>query len=96
MQDLARHLSLENNVEFKLNIPFDELVLEMRQSTMGLHAMWNEHFGISVVENMAAGLIMIANNSGGPRYNNITFYVMHSTFEAYKIINCKIFCPDTT
>lgn len=28
--------------------------------------MWNEHFGISVVESMAAGLIMVANRSGGP------------------------------
>lgn len=77
MQDLARHLSLENNVEFKLNIPFDELVSEIRNSSMGLHAMWNEHFGISVVENMAAGLIMIANNSGGPRY----IVNFHSYFE---------------
>lgn len=28
--------------------------------------MWNEHFGIGVVECMAAGLIMIAHRSGGP------------------------------
>ena len=28
--------------------------------------MWNEHFGIGVVECMAAGLIMIAHKSGGP------------------------------
>jgi alpha-1,2-mannosyltransferase len=29
--------------------------------------MWNEHFGISNVEMMAAGLIVIAHNSGGPK-----------------------------
>lgn len=28
--------------------------------------MWNEHFGISIVEMMAAGLLVIAHNSGGP------------------------------
>lgn len=29
--------------------------------------MWNEHFGIAIVESMAAGLIMVAHNSGGPQ-----------------------------
>lgn len=28
--------------------------------------MWNEHFGIGIVEMMAAGLIVVAHNSGGP------------------------------
>ena len=28
--------------------------------------MWNEHFGIAVVEMLAAGLITIAHRSGGP------------------------------
>lgn len=28
--------------------------------------MWNEHFGISVVEGLAAGLIMVAHKSGSP------------------------------
>jgi alpha-1,2-mannosyltransferase len=28
--------------------------------------MWNEHFGISIVEMLAAGLLVIAHNSGGP------------------------------
>ena len=34
---------------------------------MGLHTMWNEHFGIGVVEMMAAGLVTVAHNSGGPK-----------------------------
>lgn len=67
MQDLSKHFALDENVEFKLNIPYSELVLELQKASIGLHAMWNEHFGISVVECMAAGLIMIAHASGGPR-----------------------------
>lgn len=46
MMDLSKHLSLENNVEFKVNIPFEELKKELSSSMIGLHAMWNEHFGI--------------------------------------------------
>ena len=34
--------------------------------------MYNEHFGISVVENISAGLVTIANNSGGPKLDIIS------------------------
>jgi hypothetical protein len=30
---------------------------------LGIHTMWNEHFGIGIVEMMAAGLITIAHRS---------------------------------
>lgn len=66
MKDLSRHLSLENNVEFKVNITHQELMQTYQHASIGLHTMWNEHFGIGVVESMAAGLIMVANRSGGP------------------------------
>uniref|UniRef100_A0A182Q1T1 GDP-Man:Man(3)GlcNAc(2)-PP-Dol alpha-1,2-mannosyltransferase n=1 Tax=Anopheles farauti TaxID=69004 RepID=A0A182Q1T1_9DIPT len=66
MQDLAKHLSLENAVEFRVNVPYQELLQCYQRATIGLHCMWNEHFGISVVDCMAAGLIMVANRSGGP------------------------------
>ncbi|GFG39376.1 hypothetical protein Cfor_03223 [Coptotermes formosanus] len=66
MQDLCMHLSLENNVQFKVNVSYDELKKELQEGTVGLHAMWNEHFGIGIVECMAAGLVMVAHRSGGP------------------------------
>lgn len=66
MRDLSKHLALENNVEFKVNVSHQELIQIFQSSTIGIHSMWNEHFGIGVVECMAAGLIMIANRSGGP------------------------------
>lgn len=67
MQDLSKHFALDENIEFHLNISYSELINQLQQSTIGLHTMYNEHFGISVVECMAAGLIMVANASGGPR-----------------------------
>jgi alpha-1,2-mannosyltransferase len=46
LKDLCRHLSVEDNIEFKVNVSFDELCEEMKKSFMGIHTMWNEHFGI--------------------------------------------------
>lgn len=40
------------------------LPLFPQRSLIGIHTMNNEHFGISVVEGLAAGLIMVAHNSG--------------------------------
>ncbi len=56
-----------NSVEFVLNQPFPVLKEYFSKASVGLHTMWNEHFGIGVVEMMAAGLLTIAHNSGGPR-----------------------------
>lgn len=38
---------------------------------MGLHTMKDEHFGISIVEMMSAGLVTIAHASGGPLHDII-------------------------
>ena len=49
-----------------MNIPFSELKEEMRLASAGIHTMWNEHFGIAVVEMLSAGLAVVAHRSGGP------------------------------
>lgn len=61
MQDLSKHLALDDNVEFKVNASYQELIQCYQNSLIGMHGMWNEHFGISVVDMMAAGLIVVAN-----------------------------------
>ncbi|XP_017787167.1 PREDICTED: GDP-Man:Man(3)GlcNAc(2)-PP-Dol alpha-1,2-mannosyltransferase [Nicrophorus vespilloides] len=64
--DLSKHLSLENNVEFKVNISYQDLLKELEYAQIGIHTMIDEHFGISVVEQLAAGLMTVAHRSGGP------------------------------
>lgn len=66
MQDLSKHLSLEDSVEFKVNVSYQELIQNYQIASIGLHTMWNEHFGIGVVDCLAAGLITVSNMSGGP------------------------------
>ena len=46
LKDLTKYLSVENNVEFHPNLPFSDLLAEFSKSTIGIHTMWNEHFGI--------------------------------------------------
>uniref|UniRef100_A0A1B6ENG8 GDP-Man:Man(3)GlcNAc(2)-PP-Dol alpha-1,2-mannosyltransferase n=1 Tax=Cuerna arida TaxID=1464854 RepID=A0A1B6ENG8_9HEMI len=67
IRQLVEDLSVTSNVEFKVNISFDELKEQFSLGTVGLHTMWNEHFGIGIVECMAAGLVMLAHRSGGPK-----------------------------
>uniref|UniRef100_A0A2C9K2Q8 GDP-Man:Man(3)GlcNAc(2)-PP-Dol alpha-1,2-mannosyltransferase n=1 Tax=Biomphalaria glabrata TaxID=6526 RepID=A0A2C9K2Q8_BIOGL len=67
LKSLAKELEIEQMVEFRLNIPFSELKQLLESSLISIHTMWNEHFGICVVEAMAAGTVMLAHNSGGPK-----------------------------
>lgn len=69
---LANTLGIGPHVEFYVNISFEELLQLLSRSHVGLHTMWNEHFGICIVELMAAGLIMVAHNSGGPQTDIIS------------------------
>lgn len=74
LRELARKLGLEDHVELKLNFKFEYLLQYLSESAVGLHTMVDEHFGIGVVECMAAGLITIAHNSAGPKMDIVVPY----------------------
>ena len=64
---LAHELHIASSVSFLLNAPWADVLSHLRTASVGINAMWNEHFGIGVVEYMAAGLISVVNDSGGPK-----------------------------
>lgn len=53
-------------IEFILNAKYEVIQEYLKTSSFGLNAMWNEHFGIAVVEYVASGLIPIVHASAGP------------------------------
>lgn len=63
----ARELGIFENVEFQINVSYPDLKKWFSRALIGLHTMWCEHFGIGIVELMAAGVVVIAHNSGGPK-----------------------------
>ncbi|KAG8863218.1 asparagine-linked glycosylation protein [Serendipita sp. 405] len=66
LRDLAKRLGVEAHVEFRLNAPYSELLHWLSVASVGISTMVEEHFGIGVVEFMAAGLISVVHASGGP------------------------------
>ncbi|KAL8894746.1 MAG: hypothetical protein Q9192_004077, partial [Flavoplaca navasiana] len=65
---LAHELHLTpNHVTFITDASFPTILAHLAAASVGANCMWNEHFGIGVVEYQAAGLIPIVNDSGGPK-----------------------------
>jgi alpha-1,2-mannosyltransferase len=69
---LVNELHMNTHVEFHLDASWPEILEWLRKSSVGVNGMWNEHFGIGVVEYQAAGLISVVHNSGGPRIDIVT------------------------
>lgn len=92
----ADTLGIQENVKFCVSIPGEEKRNYFNRALVGLHSMTDEHFGISVVEFMAAGIIPVANDSGGPKidivvpHNGQATGYLATTAEQYADAMCTI------
>jgi len=48
LKKFAEELDISDSVEFRLNVTFGELKHCLMEADVGLHTMWNEHFGIGL------------------------------------------------
>ncbi|RFU79444.1 alpha-1,2-mannosyltransferase alg11 [Trichoderma arundinaceum] len=69
---MANELGIKDLVQFHLNASWSEILEWSRKASVGVNGMWNEHFGIGVVEYQAAGLISVVHDSGGPKLDIVT------------------------
>ena len=78
----------ESLFEIMTDLPYEEIKRMLWTSTYGINAMWNEHFGIAVVEYIAGGLIPIVHGSAGPLFDfvidNVGFFFLDPSDPDYK------------
>ena len=65
LQKMIETYGLSQRVSLTPNASNQELIDSMSKSTVYLHTMIGEHFGVSIVEAMAAGLVPIVPTYGG-------------------------------
>jgi glycosyltransferase involved in cell wall biosynthesis len=65
LRQMVLDLGLTDYVTFEINASFDRLLSIIRKSRVYFHPMVGEHFGMSAIEAMAAGLIAVVPNEGG-------------------------------
>ena len=46
LKKLSQELNVYDQVEFKLNFSFENLLINLAESAVGIHSMIDEHFGI--------------------------------------------------
>ena len=63
----AQRLGVQDYVKFLPNGKTSEILEEFAQAKIGIHTMKYEHFGITLIEMMAAGLIIVTHNSAGAK-----------------------------
>jgi alpha-1,2-mannosyltransferase len=71
LQDYINKQGLGNEILLRTNLPLVEVTRLFSNAKFGIHTMRDEHFGISIIEMMASGLVTIAHNSAGPKHDII-------------------------
>jgi alpha-1,2-mannosyltransferase len=66
LKQMVIDLRLDDYIRFEINASLDTLIRIIRESRVYFHPMIGDHFGMAVVEAMAAGLIPVVPNKGGP------------------------------
>ncbi|KAH8082473.1 mannosyltransferase [Cristinia sonorae] len=66
LKALAKMLNIQDQVQFIVNASYPDMLKWLSKASIGLSTMVDEHFGINVVEFMAAGVIPVTHASGGP------------------------------
>jgi alpha-1,2-mannosyltransferase len=65
LKQMVLHLNLTDYITFEINASLNELLSTIQESRVYFHPKMEEHFGMAVLEAMAAGLIPVVPNKGG-------------------------------
>jgi glycosyltransferase involved in cell wall biosynthesis len=86
LKNMIADYDLSDYVSFQTNISFSKLVQLMQFAKVSFHPRIGEHFGISIVEAMASGLVPVVSNIGGQTEFVPSKYHFHTLGHAADLI----------
>src|SRR5215204_5447111 len=87
IKKIIEDFNLIDFVTIEIDVSFDKLLSFMKKSKVYFHPRPGEHFGISIVESMSAGLIPIVPDIGGPTEFVPSKYHFHTLEQAVQLIS---------
>jgi glycosyltransferase involved in cell wall biosynthesis len=94
IKEMIKNLDLEDFVSLKTNCKLEKLCSLLKKSKVFFHPRYGEHFGMSIVEAMSAGLIPVVSDKGGQTEFVPKKYQYHSIEQAVDIILSALNVPD--
>jgi glycosyltransferase involved in cell wall biosynthesis len=86
LKQMVVALGLTDYITFETNANLDKLLSVIGESIVYFHPKVGEHFGMAIVEAMAAGLIPVVPNEGGPTEFLPREYLFNTIEQAAEII----------
>lgn len=75
LKQLVKEVGInEHQIQIIINATQEKIYELLTSASIGMHTMRDEHFGIGIIEYMAAGVVPIAHCSGGPKADIIVDY----------------------
>jgi glycosyltransferase involved in cell wall biosynthesis len=93
LKKMIADFNLTDYITFETNISLDKLLLFMKKSKIYFHPRPAEHFGISIVEAMSAGLVPIVPDIGGQIEFVPSKYHFHTLEQAAQIASSAFDIP---
>ena len=90
IKGMIKNLDLEDFVSLKTNCKLEKLCSLLKKSKVFFHPRYGEHFGMSIVEAMSAGLIPVVTDEGGQTEFVQKKYQYHSIEQAVDIISSAL------
>jgi glycosyltransferase involved in cell wall biosynthesis len=96
LKKMITDYNLSDYVSLQTNVSFSKLIQLMQLSKVYFHPRIDEHFGISIVEAMAAGLVPIVSDVGGHTEFVPSKYHFHTLDHAADLIELAFEAATTT
>lgn len=90
LKQMVIDFNLSNYIRFEINSSLDKMLDYLKISKVIFHPKFGEHFGMSIVEAMSAGLIPVVPTIGGPREFISSKYQYNTIEQALPIVSTAL------